>query len=521
MTRLEDLDEYAERWRAAQPDPMVDWEAATARHRTPHGWGPIAAAAAVAVIVAGVALAAATLTGSGRKAGPPASTPTPTQSPLAYDVPWVDRPAPPGTGLSPLSASPRPTDAPPCRADQLTTEHMGSQVTQDDGIVIAFKNASHSTCLLSGVPTVLAYGAGLSPYRVQANGQKAPADGPSWNMSRGETTLLWIANPRACNENQGGGQSPGPRYTSLAVTAPGGGNVTISGLSLHPACGVFTTKFYRPKPPTRYAPQPFNHLTATMTMPDSAQAGQVLTYVVTLTNNTKHSVSTNSCPGYIEWGGDSTIDVKETYALNCNSLSSIDVGQSVRFQMKVAVPADAPTGQLTLRWALLTGPDAPQAKGTVAVSGNDSPCQADQLSASALTSATAFQGQGVYSVKDAGTALSVTVTNTSRAACTLQGAPTVALLDDTGRDLGLRQDNKGFGGPPTPTALVWLAPGGRATTTLSWHTRWCHSDPNPVTVRLRLPGDGGTLTFKPAQGWAPPGCTGFAWGTLSSQPFQQ
>lgn len=337
MTRLEDLDEYAERWRAAQPDPVVDWEAATGRGRRPHGWGPVAAAAAVAVIVAGVALAAATLTGSDRKAGPPATTPTPTQSPLAYDVPWVDRPAPPGTGLSPLPASPRPTDAPPCRADQLTAEATGpSQITQDDGVIIAFKNTSSSTCLLSGVPTVIAYGTGLDPYRAQKNEQKAGGEGPSWNMSTGQTTLLWVANTRACNAYQLGDQGRGPSYTKIVVSAPGGGDVTISGLSLHPACGIQITRFYRLKPPTRYAPQPFNHLTATMTMPDSAQAGHVLTYVVTLTNNTKHSVSTSSCPGYIEWGGDSTADVKETYALNCDSLSSIDAGQSVRFQMKAA-----------------------------------------------------------------------------------------------------------------------------------------------------------------------------------------
>lgn len=522
MTHLEDLDDYAERWRAAQPDPLVDWDAVTGRKRSSHAWGRIAAAAAVAVVVvvAGVALAAATLTASDRKAAPAASTSTQTQSPLAYDVPWVDRPAPPGSGLSPLPASPEPTDAPPCRADQLTTEQSGSRVSQDDGVVIAFMNASHSTCLLSGVPVVMAYGAALSPYRVPANGQKAPADGPSWNMSPGQTTLMWVANPRACTENPDGRLSPGPRYGRLVVAAPGGGDVTISGVSLHPACGVFVSHYSRPSPPTRYAPQPFNDLTATMVMPESTRAGQMLTYVVTLTNNTNRVVSTSSCPGYFEGGSDDSIGVKESYALNCDSLSSIAASQAVRFQMKVAVPADAPTGALTLRWTLLTGPDAPTASGTVAVRGNDNPCRADQLSASAATPATSFQGQGVYSVKDAGTKLRVTVTNRSKTACTLQGAPTVALLDESGHDLGLRLDNKGFGGPPASTRQVRLTPGGTATTLLSWHTRWCHNDPNPVTVQLGLPGRGGTLTFQPGQGWTPPGCTGFTFGTLSSQPFQ-
>src|SRR3954468_18297602 len=211
MTRLDDLDEYAALWRASQPEPEVDWDAVT--QPTPAlraRWVPLAAAAAVGILVAGIALAGSTLV---RSSGAPAHPVTPpTSSPLAYDVPWVDRPVPPNGGLSPLPASPPPADAPACRADQLTTEHAGSQITQDDGISIAFKNTSHSTCLLAGAPNVTATGPGLSPYRVPTNGPKAPADAPSWNMSPGETTSLWVANPRACTENQGGTPTAGPRY---------------------------------------------------------------------------------------------------------------------------------------------------------------------------------------------------------------------------------------------------------------------------------------------------------------------
>jgi hypothetical protein len=178
---------------------------------------------------------------------------------------------------------------------------------------------------------------------------------------------------------------------------------------------------------------------------------------------------------------------------------------------------------MSLWWQLLvpsTDKETGSASGTTVVAGNDHPCRSAQLSGASDSPAVSFQGSGLYDAKDEGTDLAVVVTNTSATTCTLQGAPTLALTTADGADSGVPYADNSGRFPRLPEPQVALAPGARATVTLAWHTQWCQADPNPVTVRLTLPANGGTLSVVPAHGWSPPPCTGFAWRTISSDPFQ-
>jgi hypothetical protein len=76
-----------------------------------------------------------------------------------------------------------------------------------------------------------------------------------------------------------------------------------------------------------------------------------------------------------------------------------------------------------------------------------------------------------------------------------------------------------FDRPLPYPAQIRLTPGSSAQTRLSWHTRWCGADPNPVTVTLTLPSAGGAVTVLPAKGWAPPDCKTFTLNALSATQF--
>ena len=510
------LSEHGARWRAGQPEPRVDWQAVTTDRSRARGWLAVAAVAVTVPLLTGGTVAALSAWRAHRAS--PAATPSPSAAALAYDVPWVDRPAPAYAPPQPLPF-PTPTDAPPCRADQLSPDTYGAQFTQEDGIVVAFRNTSATACLLAGRPDVVASGPGLADEQLAATSMRWP--GITTNLAPGKTASTLIHDPRACQNNPGGDRVDTLYYTRLVFTMPGGGTTTVTPVHLHSYCGPSVAPYVQNPPPDRYPPQPLDGLTASLTLPRSVHAGTTLTYVVTLTNPTSQPVATTPCPGYVQSGQDGGVQLKDTHGLNCDTVTSVAPGQHVRYQMQLPIPADAPTGRLTVFWDAVSGAHAPRAKGTVQIVGNDNdrPCQPDQLLAVAPDPATTFQGHGVYSVKDAGTELTVVVTNTSHTACTLQGAPTAALTDKSGNALDLKFDNHGVGGPPPATPHVQLPPGGTARTTLAWHTRWCQPDPNPVTVHLHLPAATGSMEVRPNHGWTPPPCNGFSYGSLSSTLF--
>jgi hypothetical protein len=177
--------------------------------------------------------------------------------------------------------------------------------------------------------------------------------------------------------------------------------------------------------------------------------------------------------------------------------------------MQIPVPANTPTGPAQVCWTVVnvtSGKDA--ACGSVEVVGADKPCASDQLTAVIAGPATVPGPPNLYGMKGIATDVSLTLTNRSATACSVRGAPTVAISDSRGSPLKLAGvDQRAIaqgGNPATPTVV--LAPGASATTHLYWYLPWCAPDPNPVTVTVTLPANGAAVSATPVGGWTPPPC---------------
>jgi hypothetical protein len=112
---------------------------------------------------------------------------------------------------------------------------------------------------------------------------------------------------------------------------------------------------------------------ATANMPPGQQtnAGSTLTYIVVLTNPTDGPISLTPCPGYIQSARTST-PVKDLYALNCAPVAAIDAHKTVRFEMRMAIPGDTPTGSLTIFWSLI-GPSRPRSSAVLIITTPPTP----------------------------------------------------------------------------------------------------------------------------------------------------
>jgi hypothetical protein len=196
--------------------------------------------------------------------------------------------------------------------------------------------------------------------------------------------------------------------------------------------------------------------------------------------------------------------------------------------MEIAVPANTPTLRAQLCWTL-AGPVGGKAGGceSVEVEGADSPCAAAQLAAAIIGPGSTPGPPNLYGMKGVATEVSLTLTNRSAAACSVRGAPAVAITGADGTLLKMTSVDQRFvvqgANPATPTVV--LAPGASAATHLYWYLPWCAPDPNPVTVTIMLPANDAAVSAKPAGGWTPPSCknwpgTAPATGETSADPLQ-
>jgi hypothetical protein len=311
--------------------------------------------------------------GSDATGGMPA-TPGPDSS-AAYDVAWVDRPAPTPYVPSAAPVPPPPTDSPPCRADQVSARYAdGAGAAGNVVFRLEFSNLGPQACLLRGVPRVVATQPGL-PQRVATPGNyELLQGGLPGDMAPGGHTDLALDYGTACDTTP----QAGTAYHHLSVTLPGGGTVpvTVPGgrPAFDPTCGFEVGHFYDPIPQPDPPPPPYAGLVASLTLPDWAQAGSELDYVVTLTNPTVQAIGLDPCPGYVEAansGQTQTIVThpslppakqdprqvpialaKQAYALNCATVTTIPAHQAVRYQMRLQLPPTTPPGSTNIYWSL-------------------------------------------------------------------------------------------------------------------------------------------------------------------------
>jgi hypothetical protein len=295
----------------------------------------LATATAVGATVAAALALPAALTADG-----PHRT-TPVQPDQQYDVAWVDQSAPDTWSPKPRKPKPPTMDAPRCLAGQLRAEEP---VDNSGGGIrftsIRLRNISSSPCLLIGTPPRVAAQAPGRPDIVATRGLSLGSSGVGGDLKPGKLGYLTIQTARDCSSTA--------TYSSLSVTLPSGTSMSIP-MTVDAGCGLKTGGLGVDEPPPTTPVDPRSYLRATIEAPDTATAGQVLSFVVSLTNPTDSAVSLSHCPGYVATLGPS----KEVLSLNCAGVRSIDPGQSIRYEMRLVVRADEPPGPQSLTWVLL------------------------------------------------------------------------------------------------------------------------------------------------------------------------
>jgi hypothetical protein len=278
--------------------------------------------------------------------------PTRPSDPGTDVVAWINAPPPPYR--APKTSTPRvpPADARSCAGTDVSARLQnrngagGHQVTY-----LEFRNTGNSTCLLDGYPRVTASQAGQVD--VTATSGSFFDGGHAANMGPGATTLLGLETDTYCAARPGG-VTGRPPYHRVSVTLPGGGTVSLAARGddgFDVTCGLHVTRFFDPSYPRAEPVYPLAVLTAALELPPTAAAGRTLDYVVELGNPTAHRVDLDPCPGYVQ-AVRTTVPVKEQHALNCAPVGRLGPHQTVRFAMRLRIPADAAAGAVTLYWSL-------------------------------------------------------------------------------------------------------------------------------------------------------------------------
>ena len=294
-------------------------------------------------------------------------------------VPWVDEPA----GLREFDSQPPPPpergDAEPCTADDLTGS-LPAWVEQGDG---GEEEVRRPTPGLYGWVLVRLIGKepctlqGLVSARLRIDGQDAEVQySNSVNeQARQRLTVVTETSPAELRIDW----SPpycGPQGAQeLLVELPDDGGVLRAGVEKPrtPVCTgpdpegdrglrtyLSTSVFERWRAPTPLD-SPLRVLRATLEgAPRSVRPGQVVDYVVRLTNPTGRDVSLEPCPGYyasrfvLGTEGRVGFNDGQVYRLNCRPVAAVPANSSVAFRMRAQVPQEPPGGPtFDVTWRLV------------------------------------------------------------------------------------------------------------------------------------------------------------------------
>jgi hypothetical protein len=295
-------------------------------------------------------------------------------------VPWLSLPpsnvypAPPSPGIAPPIAIPAGTPA--CKAAQLEGSLLGmSAATGHTNTPVAIRNTGSAACYLSGYTDLIildASGHELVVATGAATGETFFRDGPAVQvlMQPGTPPLRSTAAP---SRQASRGQAfmniewydcRGTRAASLSLDLPhASGNLTIAFDVIAPSSpvcdssGVSAVGLRRgPFSPAGYAwpPEP-KYLTVDIAIsaPASAKRGSTLVYFVTVKNADNIDYRLDPCPDYVEILGAKL--AVAGYQLNCKPVRHIPADASVKFEMRLDVPATLSAGPSELTWALSDG----------------------------------------------------------------------------------------------------------------------------------------------------------------------
>jgi hypothetical protein len=172
---------------------------------------------------------------------------------------------------------------------------------------------------------------------------------PPRDLGRGDFATLAVETSRYCDAAPRGSQE---QSADGVVFHLEGGDLAVP-LSLNVICGLGVTMFGSTQAPMSRAPD-VERLKVRLSLPATARGGETMTFVVSLTNPSSSTVSLAPCPGYrVEFTGPGIVKFVDTsLALNCDTIRTIDAGQSVDYQIRATVPPEV-SGRARVSWGLV------------------------------------------------------------------------------------------------------------------------------------------------------------------------
>jgi hypothetical protein len=283
---------------------------------------------------------------------------------------------------------PRQPPAAPCRAARLRVVGKGFQFapTLSGGMgTVTLRNAGPAACRLTGRPQVRIVGATPAPRQVQSElppvapsfPQVAPPDTALEALRAGARATLTVDWRNWCLPRMASKAKPVPP-TAVRITLPGTGGSLNAGYNAVPGCdtpGQPSTLGVRPFLPAPLPASPPWHpgaSKASITPPDGSSGsltgtrGAVVRYAVQLRNVSTAPITFDRCPLVVEMLVPAS--TTEAHKLNCAAAGPITPGGSLRFEMHIAIPPNAPLGNNGLFWELdPTGAQGPQVVSRIVV----------------------------------------------------------------------------------------------------------------------------------------------------------
>ncbi len=279
---------------------------------------------------------------------------------------WTDEPVP-------ELAVPETAPAPRCRAAQLRPEGRGFTFAAAIAGAVgsaALRNVGTAPCRLTGRPVVRFVGAPRAPVQRQV---PLPPQQPSFpRLLRPTASLLSIPPGGAaslgiewrnwCVPNARAATKPlvPPKFVRVTLPAAGG--------SLDVAYNAVTSCEH-PEDPSTIGVRPFQPpvlqnrkawttriLSAKVltlrgqAVPLHARRGRILRYSVALRNESREPVAFGTCPFAVELLAPA--GKAEAHRLNCAAAHPLAPHGTLRFEMRIRIPAGAPPGPNGLFWEL-------------------------------------------------------------------------------------------------------------------------------------------------------------------------
>jgi len=262
-------------------------------------------------------------------------------------VPWLDATVPPYTP-SPVTPTARAV-APACRGAHLELAGVATEgAAGRAGTFVKIGNAGDSRCTLSGTPDLTGLDGTGARVRIPVESgtsfdERDTHPGPA-TIDPGEWAVVSIETSGSCDGPSGAATT----YRQVQIRFPDRTAFDIAD-ELSSSCPFRGGTWYPAVPPVPEPPEPWPTLRARLDgIPAAVRAGESFDYVVELANAGSAEVTLDPCPAYTEVLGRFVGD----YQLDCDTVSAIPAGGTVRFAMRLDVGANAPAGLMKLWWGL-------------------------------------------------------------------------------------------------------------------------------------------------------------------------